>query len=169
MLRWNGSNGIIILRTSRKNILETLSCKCFASFGLNRHKKNPAYGRQRISWPMRIVGPIHFWRGCVIYLRGGGRGRPMRGWDLIMWPEGHGKIKSKKKSIKNLIFNFMKIIFKWSKSLNIFKNYIFVTKMANTSDFSCQKCKKIVIFFSDILHGITLKPSWARFLGYFWL
>ena len=31
--------------------------------------KNPAYGRQRISWPMRIVGPIQFWRGCVIYLK----------------------------------------------------------------------------------------------------
>ena len=30
--------------------------------------KNPAYGRQRISRPMRIVGPIQFWRGCVIYL-----------------------------------------------------------------------------------------------------
>ena len=30
--------------------------------------KNPAYGRHRISWPMRIVGPIQFWRGCVIYL-----------------------------------------------------------------------------------------------------
>jgi hypothetical protein len=31
------------------------------------HKKNPAYGEQRISWPMRIVGPIQFWRGCLIY------------------------------------------------------------------------------------------------------
>ena len=30
--------------------------------------KNPAYGRQRISRPMRIVGPLQFWRGCVIYL-----------------------------------------------------------------------------------------------------
>ena len=29
--------------------------------------KNPAYGRQRISRPMRIVGPIQFWRGGVIY------------------------------------------------------------------------------------------------------
>ena len=27
--------------------------------------KNPAYGRKRISRPMRIVGPIQFWRGCV--------------------------------------------------------------------------------------------------------
>ena len=26
-------------------------------------KKNPAYGRQRISRPMRIVGPLQFWRG----------------------------------------------------------------------------------------------------------
>ena len=31
--------------------------------------KNPAYGRQRISRPMRIVGPIQFPRGCVIYLK----------------------------------------------------------------------------------------------------
>ena len=33
------------------------------------HGKNPAYGRQRISRPMRIVGPIQFWRGCVIFKR----------------------------------------------------------------------------------------------------
>ena len=33
------------------------------------NKKNPAYGRERISGPMRIVGPIQFWRGCVIYLK----------------------------------------------------------------------------------------------------
>ena len=31
-------------------------------------EKNPAYGRQRIFRPMRIVGPIQFWRGCMIYL-----------------------------------------------------------------------------------------------------
>ena len=31
--------------------------------------KNPAYGRQRISRPMRIVGPIQFSRGCLIYLK----------------------------------------------------------------------------------------------------
>ena len=30
--------------------------------------KNPAYGRHRISRPMRIVGLIQFWRVCVIYL-----------------------------------------------------------------------------------------------------
>ena len=30
-------------------------------------KKNPAYGRHELSRPMRIVGPIQFWRGCVIY------------------------------------------------------------------------------------------------------
>ena len=29
--------------------------------------KNPAYGRPRLSWPMRIVGQIQFWRGCAIY------------------------------------------------------------------------------------------------------
>ena len=28
--------------------------------------KNPAYGRQRISRPLRRVGPIQFWRGCMI-------------------------------------------------------------------------------------------------------
>ena len=32
---------------------------------LNISKKNPAYGRQRISRPMRKVGPILFWRGCM--------------------------------------------------------------------------------------------------------
>ena len=32
------------------------------------HKKNPAYGRHQISQPMRIIGPIQFWRVCVIYL-----------------------------------------------------------------------------------------------------
>ena len=31
-------------------------------------KKNPAYGRYQLSRPMRIVGPIQFWRGCMIYL-----------------------------------------------------------------------------------------------------
>ena len=31
-------------------------------------KKNPAYGRHQLSRPMRIVGPIQIWRGCVIYL-----------------------------------------------------------------------------------------------------
>ena len=30
--------------------------------------KKPAYGRQRISRPMRIVGPLQSWRGCMIYL-----------------------------------------------------------------------------------------------------
>ena len=30
--------------------------------------KYPAYGRHRISRPMRIVGPIQFWRVCMIYL-----------------------------------------------------------------------------------------------------
>ena len=29
--------------------------------------KNPAYGRNQLSWPVRILGPIQFWRGCVIY------------------------------------------------------------------------------------------------------
>ena len=35
-------------------------CSCYS--------KNPAYGRYRISRPMRIVGPIQFWRVCEIYL-----------------------------------------------------------------------------------------------------
>ena len=30
-------------------------------------KKNPTYGRHQLSQPMRIVGPIHIWRGSVIY------------------------------------------------------------------------------------------------------
>ena len=34
----------------------------------NTSKKNPAYGRHQFSRPMRIVGPIQIWRGCVIYL-----------------------------------------------------------------------------------------------------
>ena len=33
----------------------------------NLEAKNPAYGRHKLSRPMRIVGPIQFWRGCVIY------------------------------------------------------------------------------------------------------
>ena len=32
-------------------------------------KKNPAYGRHQLSRPMRIIGPIQIWRGCVIYLK----------------------------------------------------------------------------------------------------
>ena len=35
---------------------------------LEEEEKNPAYGRQRISPPMRMEGPIQFWRICVIYL-----------------------------------------------------------------------------------------------------
>ena len=40
----------------------------FTGYKWRSQFKNPAYGRQRISRPMRIVGPIQFWRGCVIYL-----------------------------------------------------------------------------------------------------
>ena len=39
------------------------------SFRWKTLNKNPAYGRQRISQPMRIVGLIQFLRGCMIYLR----------------------------------------------------------------------------------------------------
>ena len=34
---------------------------------VGRFDENHAYGRQIISRPMRIVGPIQFWRGCMIY------------------------------------------------------------------------------------------------------
>ena len=30
--------------------------------------KNHAYGRHQLSRPMRIIGPIQIWRGCMIYL-----------------------------------------------------------------------------------------------------
>ena len=36
---------------------------------LRLYTENPAHGRQRISRPMRIVGPTPFWRGCKIYLQ----------------------------------------------------------------------------------------------------
>ena len=48
--------------------LLTPSLHCH-NFENNHLIKNPAYGRQRISRPMRIVGPIQFWKGCVIYLK----------------------------------------------------------------------------------------------------
>ena len=78
-------------------------------------RKNPAYGRHRISQPMRILGLIQFLRGCMIFLKiklqgleiflkkkiykknpgntqgkpmEGGGGTPMRGWHLIIWSEG---------------------------------------------------------------------------------
>ena len=35
----------------------------------NIERKNPAYGKHQLSRPMRIVGPIQIYRGCVIYLR----------------------------------------------------------------------------------------------------
>ena len=38
------------------------------NFCLLKEEKNTTYGRQRISRPMQKVGPIQFWRGCVIYL-----------------------------------------------------------------------------------------------------
>ena len=34
---------------------------------LNRRNKNSAYGRHQLSRPMRIVGPIQFWRGCATF------------------------------------------------------------------------------------------------------
>ena len=35
---------------------------------VNVNVKNSTYGRHQLSQPMRILGPIQFWRGCVIYL-----------------------------------------------------------------------------------------------------
>ena len=47
---------------------ETLKLK--GEIGQNNFfPKNLAYGRQRISWPMWIVGPIQFLIGCMIYLK----------------------------------------------------------------------------------------------------
>ena len=40
--------------------------------------KNLAYGRQRISQPMRIVGQIQFLRGCMVYQRK--RKKKKMGW-----------------------------------------------------------------------------------------
>ena len=40
-------------------------CQIWRWYGFD--KKNPAYGRHQLSRPMQIVGPIQFWRGCVIY------------------------------------------------------------------------------------------------------
>ena len=40
----------------------------FGGSSQKHYKKNPAYGRHQLSWPMRIVGPIQIWRGCVIYI-----------------------------------------------------------------------------------------------------
>ena len=54
----------IVWRHFLTNYLPTF----FINWNFNVESKNPAYGRQRISRPMRIVGPIQFWRGCVIYL-----------------------------------------------------------------------------------------------------
>ena len=36
---------------------------------INLFSKKFAYGRQRISRPIWIVGPIQFLRGCMIYLK----------------------------------------------------------------------------------------------------
>ena len=53
--------------TSQQTMVKTLSELIAIPYIIYR-VKNPAYGRQRISRPMRIVGPIQFWRGCMIYL-----------------------------------------------------------------------------------------------------
>ena len=62
--------GELALTTYRRgNIVKLDHNMLILEIDLAFHKeKNPAYGRQRISRPMRIVGPIQFWRGCVIYL-----------------------------------------------------------------------------------------------------
>ena len=46
-----------------KKSLTGIFTKCILNYSQKKH----ACGRQRISWSMRIVGPIQFWRGCVIY------------------------------------------------------------------------------------------------------
>ena len=45
------------------------------SLGLRKNlvfnkKKNPAHRRHWISWAMRIVGPIRFWRSCIVFFVG---------------------------------------------------------------------------------------------------
>ena len=45
---------------------EILALNLVTSLGIHTIK-NPAYRRHQLSRPMRIVGPIQFWRGCVIY------------------------------------------------------------------------------------------------------
>ena len=54
-------------------VTTTSQCNCMTKQHhlqelVNWREKNPAYGRHRISRPMRIVGPIQFWSVCVIYL-----------------------------------------------------------------------------------------------------
>ena len=66
LIAWFAWAGLIRLR-----VLPDMSgkgCLIFLSMIFYPTQKNPAYGRQRISRPMRIVGPIQFWRGCVIYI-----------------------------------------------------------------------------------------------------
>ena len=56
----------------KKRIKKSKSCFCWVKLTFAKtwsSWKNPAYGRQRISWLILIVGLIQFWRGCVIYLQ----------------------------------------------------------------------------------------------------
>ena len=43
----------------------TFMCICSGEFVL--YEKNPAYGRHQLSRPMRIIGPIQIWSGCMNY------------------------------------------------------------------------------------------------------
>ena len=44
-----------------------MTWRALYAFLWQNYLKNPAHGRHQLSRPMRIVGPIQFWRGCVIY------------------------------------------------------------------------------------------------------
>ena len=68
---------IFCLKSSLQETLNLLACadsstnsktKYTEFFLCKTNNKNPAYGRQRISRQMRLVGPIQFRRGCIIYL-----------------------------------------------------------------------------------------------------
>ena len=51
-------------KTIKKNYILLINTQ--VAYGKSS-RKNPAYGKYQLSRPMRIVGPIQFWRGCVIY------------------------------------------------------------------------------------------------------
>ena len=97
-------------------------------------KKNPAYGRQTISRPMQIVGPIQFWRGFLIYLR-------------IFFLN----------ILQNLWNNFP------PKSVNLFFSKIFETIFLQNlwDDFPPKSLKQIS---SKIFETIFLQSLWKIFL-----
>ena len=56
-----GESSCLVVNLTAKSESGFKPIKTFSSY------KNPAYGRHQLSQPMQIVGPIQFWRGCVIY------------------------------------------------------------------------------------------------------